>query len=328
MSKSSNQKMKLLYLLKILREKTDENHALTAAQLIEELDKYDVIAERKSIYNDMAQLKDFGYDIENSKTKDKQGYYLCTREFELAELKLLVDAVVASRFISQSKTKKLMQKIEGLASRYEAKELGRQVYVAQRVKTSNEKVFYHVDEIHRAIQTNHQISFQYFEWKIDRTMQLKRQGLRYQVSPFLLVWSEENYYLVAYDSCSNQMKHYRVDKMSELSAEKQKCEGRDVFMEYEPVAFSNKIFHMFRGQEETVTLQFKNHLVGVVIDRFGKEITIREKEEDTFSVRVTVEVSHQFFGWLAGFGLDVKILMPTRLANEYQDYLQNIANLY
>lgn len=329
MPKTSNQKLKLLYIIKILSEQTDEQHYMSAGRLIEELAKYDIKAERKSIYDDMNQLMDFGYDIVLVKSRTNGGYYLASREFELAELKLLVDVVQSSRFITLKKSKELIQKLEKMASREEAKQLQRQVYVANRVKTANESIYYNVDDIHKAIQNNAQIRFQYLEWNLEKQLVPRKEGRRYQVSPWALTCKDENYYLIAHDKEENKIKHFRVDKMGNIEVlEEEKREGSDLFERFDIADYANKTFGMFGGTEEVVTLQFHNSLIGVVMDRFGKEVSVRKREEDTFSVRVKVAVSGQFFGWLTGLGEKVKIVAPEDTVRQYREYMENIIQNY
>lgn len=329
MPKTSNQKLKLLYIIKILSEQTDEQHYMSAGRLIEELAKYDIKAERKSIYDDMNQLMDFGYDIVLVKSRTNGGYYLASREFELAELKLLVDVVQSSRFITLKKSKELIQKLEKMASREEAKQLQRQVYVANRVKTANESIYYNVDDIHKAIQNNAQIRFQYLEWNLEKQLVPRKEGRRYQVSPWALTCKDENYYLIAHDREENKIKHFRVDKMGTIEVlEEEKREGADLFERFDIADYANKTFGMFGGTEEVVTLQFHNSLIGVVMDRFGKEVSVRKREEDTFSVRVKVAVSGQFFGWLTGLGEKVKIVAPEDTVRQYREYMENIIQNY
>jgi len=322
MSKSVNQKLKLLYILQILKEKTDENHAIPTQTLIEMLDRYEIKAERKSIYNDMQQLQDFGYDILMNKTRENNGYYLASREFELAELKLLVDAVQASRFITKRKSRELIGKLEKLVSCYEAKELQRAVYVADRAKTMNEAIYYNVDTIHRGMNENRQISFQYSDWGTDKKLHHKKDGARYQVSPYQLVWNDSNYYLVAFEEESDQLKHYRVDKMNDVWLEEAKRSGNERFADFNPAVYSNRTFGMFGGTEELVHMQFDKRLIGVVMDRFGSEVDVRVRDEAFFTVRVYVAVSQQFFGWITGLGNGVKILGPEHVTVAYKEHLQ------
>ncbi|MDD6812408.1 MAG: WYL domain-containing protein [Lachnospiraceae bacterium] len=329
MPKSSNQKLKLLYILKILSEQTDEQHYMSAQQLIEELAKYDVKAERKSIYDDMNQLMDFGYDIVLVKSRVNGGYYLASREFELAELKLLVEVVQSSRFITLKKSKELIAKIEKLASRADARQLQRQVYVANRVKTANESIYYIVDDIHKAIQNNEQISFQYLEWNLEKQLVPRKGGKLYQVSPWALTCKDENYYLIAHDNEEDKIKHFRVDKMGSIKVlAGVRREGNALFERFDIADYANKTFGMFGGTEEMVTLQFANSLIGVVMDRFGKEVSIRKRDEKSFSVRIRVAVSGQFFGWLTGLGKDARIIAPAEVVGQYRDYVRNILEGY
>ncbi|MCM1039721.1 MAG: WYL domain-containing protein [Ruminococcus sp.] len=329
MPRSTNQKLKLLYILKILSEQTDEDHCMSAAAMIEELAKYDIKAERKSIYDDMNQLMDFGYDIILVKSRVNGGYYLASREFELAELKLLVEVVQSSKFLTVKKSKELIAKIEKLTSKADAKQLQRQVYVANRIKTANESIYYIVDDIHKAIQDNVQISFQYLEWNLEKQLVPRKDGKQYQVSPWALTCKEENYYLIAHDKEENKIKHFRVDKMGSIRVlAGQKREGGELFKSFDIADYANKTFGMFGGKEETVTLQFENHLIGVVMDRFGKEAAIRRRDDGHFSVRVTVAVSGQFFGWLTGLGQGACLLAPVDIVTQYREYLQAVMQNY
>lgn len=329
MAKSPNQKLKLLYLLKILTEQSDENHCLSAQALIDALSAYDIKAERKSIYDDIAQLIDFGYDIVLVKAKTGGGYYLAGREFELAELKLLVETVQASRFLTVKKSRELISKIEKLASRAEAGQLQRQVYVANRIKTANESIYYIVDDIHRAIQNNEQISFQYLEWNLDKELVPRKEGKVYQISPWALTCKDENYYLIAHDEEENKIKHFRVDKLGQVKVlEGVKRQGAELFEKFDIADYANKTFGMYGGREETVTLEFENRLIGVVMDRFGKEAAVRRRDEEHFSVRVRVAVSGQFFGWLTGLGVGARIAAPDEVTEEYRKYLRQVLGQY
>lgn len=329
MAKGSNQKLKMLYLLKILSEKTDESHCLSAQELIGELQKYEVSAERKSIYNDIECLTDFGYDIVNKKAKTGGGYYLASREFELPELKLLVDAVQSSRFITQKKSRELIHKIETLAGPYEAKKLQRQVFVASRIKTENESIYYNVDHIHNAIQDNVPISFIYMEWNAKKEFVPRHNGKEYRVSPWALTWKEENYYLVAFDDEEEKIKHFRVDKMNRIrELEGQVRKGSEEFRKFDIAEYTNQSFGMFGGETQRVTLQLSDTLSGVLFDRFGKEIDVRKISEDEISARISVCVSPQFFGWLTGLGSRIKITAPADVTRQYQEFLHEILERY
>lgn len=329
MAKSSNQKLKLLYLLKILSEKTDENHCMSAQVLIEELARYDISAERKSIYDDISCLVQFGYDIVNVKARSGGGYYLASREFELPELKLLVDAVQSSRFITQKKSKELIAKIEKLAGPFDAKKLQRQVLVAGRIKTENESIYYNVDEIHKAIQENMPITFVYLEWTIKKELKPRREGKTYRVSPFALTWKDENYYLIAYDDEDDKIKHFRVDKMNRISCMEGRVRaGKEAFDKIDIAEYTNKTFGMFGGEAEIITLSLPSSMIGIMLDRFGKDISVRTIKEEEVTVRVKAVVSAQFFGWLTGLGRNVKVISPENVREAYQNHLREILEKY
>ncbi len=329
MAKASNQKLKLIYLIRIFTEKTDENHCLSAQDLIAELSSYGIPAERKSIYDDIECLIHLGYDIVNVKSRTNGGYYLASREFELPELKLLVDAVQSSRFITQKKSRELISKIEKLAGPYDAKQLQRQVFVAGRVKTENESIYYNVDRIHHAIQNNVPIVFTYLEWTVKKELQPRREGKEYQISPFALTWQDENYYLIAYDDMEEKIKHFRVDKMkriTELSDEKRK--GMEAFEKFDIGEYTNYTFGMFGGETETVTLKLPSRMVGIILDRFGRDTDIRSLDDSYISARISAAVSGQFFGWLTGLGNQVSILAPESVREGYLNYIENIMKEY
>lgn len=325
MAKSAGQKLKLLYIIKLLTENTDENHPVSTAEIIAYLEANGIHSERKSIYDDIEKLCDFGYDIVQVHSRQGGGYYIAGREFELAELKLLVDAVQSSRFITTRKSRSLIKKLEQLAGKHDAGKLQRQVYVAGRIKTGNESIYYSIDNIHRAIQENKQIEFQYLDWNLKKEL-VPRIGSRKQVSPWVLIWREENYYLAAFDSVDGVMKHYRVDKMGQVKVLKDAREGMEQFSKTDPGVYANQTFGMFSGTEETVTLQFPNRLVGVVLDRFGREADVRPMTDRVFRIRVKVAVSGQFFGWLAGIGREAVVVSPASVREQYQRWLTDIVN--
>ena len=237
MPKSEKQKQKLLYIEELLRTRTDEDHAVTTPQIIDYLEQNDIKAERKSIYDDIRTLSDFGLDIIRGEGP-RSGYSLASREFELAEVKLLVDLVQSSKFITPKKSRELITKLEGLVSTYDARKLQRQVVVTDRNKTINENIYYSVDVIYAAMADNTQVTFQYFDWNVKKEMQLRKDGAFYQVSPWLLTWDDENYYLVAYDSTAQQMKHYRVDKMLHITQSDTPRDGREAFDQIDVAAYS------------------------------------------------------------------------------------------
>lgn len=321
MAKGSNQKLKLYYLLKFLQEKTDEEHAVTMPEILAYLQEHDISAERKSIYADFHDLEKLGYEVIGEKAGASYEYRLLTREFELAELKLLVDLIQTSKFLTLKKSQELISKLEGQCSEYDAKKLQRQVYVQDRVKADNESIYYSVDAIQSAIAQNHMISFQYFQWNTGKKRELRRGGEPYEVSPWMLSFNDENYYLIAWDEKSRTIRHYRVDKMLNITMLDREREGKEAFEQENIATYSNKKFGMFGGEEEKVKILFPNHLAGVFIDRFGKDIMIVPRGKDYSTVSVSVTVSQQFFGWIFGLGKEVRILSPSQVVDQMQQAL-------
>lgn len=323
MARSGNQKMKLLYLHKIMAEQSDQEHPITMQEIVDALARFGISAERKSLYGDFEALREFGMDIVSIRGKTT-AYYGVGRNFELPELKLLVDAVQSSKFITHKKSAELIAKIEGLCSVHQAKELQRQVYVSNRIKTVNESIYYNVDTIYSAIGADKKIGFKYFEYTVDKRQQFRKNGSRYIVSPLALSWDDENYYLLAFDSQAEMIKHYRVDKMTAIAVEDDKRDGLERFHKLDMAQYSNRVFSMFGGREETVRLRFSNRLVGVVLDRFGKDIILSKNGDESFTVALTVEVSPQFFGWMAGLGKEASILSPDNIRKEYRSHIEGI----
>lgn len=317
MAKMQSQKMKLLYLLQILLTMTDDEHGLTLSRILGELEKRDITAERKSIYDDFEALRLFGIDVESRKENRTTVYFVANRSFELPELKLLVDAVQSSKFITHRKSNELIKKLETLCSFHQASQLQRQVFVANRVKTMNESIYYCVDDIHNAISQNRQITFQYFDWGTDKKKHLRHDGRIYRVSPWSLSWDDENYYMIAFDSETEQIRHYRVDKMINVNLSEEKRDGAKLFKNFDMAVYAKKTFGMFAGEERDVTLRCKDCLSGVIIDRFGHNITISDSSDGFFTVTVKAAVSPLFITWLMNFGADIKILSPDDVIEKY-----------
>ena len=311
--KLSHQKLKLFYLMKILLEKTDEEHTITVPEMIAELGKLGISAERKSVYDDLEYLKLFGLDVCSRKTRTHD-YFIGSREFELPELKLLVDSVQSSKFITHKKSMELISKIEKLTSESNAKKLHRQVFVTNRVKTVNETIYYNVDKIHDAIAANKQITFKYYDLDVNRKKVYRKNGDRYTESPVALTWDDENYYLITYKEKYDDYAHYRVDKMESIEiTEEYRVLSEEPF---DLSAYSKTTFAMFGGEETEVSIKFENDLVGVVFDRFGTDVRIVKADEDHFICTVKVAVSPHFLSWIVSFGRRAKIMSPDYVVDE------------
>jgi len=328
MPKSPNQKLKLLYLMKIFMEFTDETHSITMTDIIEKLSEYGISAERKSLYSDIESLRLFGLDIIGTQEDRTYSYHIGNRPFELAELKLLVDSIQSAKFITEKKSNELIKKLESLASKYEATQLHRQVFVSGRVKTMNESIYYNVDRIHTAIAENSIITFQYFQWNVDKSMELRHNGALYTVSPWALSWDDENYYLIAYDSTKGIIKHFRVDKMLHITQTGRPREGRQVFKAFDTAIYAKKMFGMYGGDEISVRMECDNDLAGVIIDRFGKDVSIIRIDDKRFAVNVEVAVSKQFLAWIIGLGEGVKIVSPSSVVKMMNDEIDRLVIRY
>ena len=328
MPRGSNQKFKFTYLMKIMAEKTDDEHSLTMPQILEELEKYEVSAERKSIYEDFKDMSKLGIDVIKEQRGRETFYHIAGREFELAEVKLLIDAVQSAKFITQKKSKSLISKVKNFVSEHQAKQLQRQIVINDRVKTMNESVYYNVDDIHTAINQNRKIKFKYYKWDIDKKLVERHGGSYFIVSPWALLWDDENYYMIAFDDWDNKIKHYRVDKMMYIEVGNDERAGKEEFKNFDMAKYSKATFGMYHGEKTKVCIKFANHMCGVFIDRFGKDTFFRKIDENHSELIVDINVSPQFFGWIFSLGNDVEIVSPIEVVNELREYTKKFIMKY
>lgn len=322
MPKSAFQNEKILRIYEYLSEYTDEEHGVTVADIINRLSLYGIHAERKAIYRDFEILQKFGVDIVRHKENKKTLYFLVSRHFELAELKMLVDMTIASRFITPKKSAVLIEKLSSLCSRYEAKELKCEIFTIGTVKTENEIIYLNVDKIHSAMSKEYIIRFFYFGYNADKEKVYHNNGEAYTAYPISLVFSRDNYYLVAFDRFSRCIKHFRVDKMNRVTLH---CEASDeekgLRDSFDTSRLSKSVFEMYSGELVRVELAVPERLVGSMMDRFGSEIVFRKCDGDLYAFSTEVELSPLFFGWLAGFEGDVKILSPETARESYRKHI-------
>lgn len=320
--KHENQKCKILVIRELLLE-TDELHPLTTADFIAKLKERGIEAERKSVADDLTALAEYGMDIESVAVGKRKGYYLASRTFEPAELKMLVDSVQAAKFLSPKKTRGLIKKLAGLSSRGEAALLRRQLYISDRGKTDNESVFYNIDAIHGAIGEDREITFVYWQYDLNKKRVPRKSGARYRVSPFALVWDDEFYYLIAYDATDARIKHYRVDKMTRITITDSERQGKDAFAALDMSVYTSRNFSMFAGEEADVVLDCDANLIGVIVDRFGADVSVHPNG-DGFTAFVKVAVSEQFFGWVAALGGAVRIVSPQPVKEQFKALLDRV----
>ena len=315
MPRSANQKLKLLCLCRILWERTDEDHPLTVPELIQALEAWDIKAERKSIYDDMEALRTLGMDVQSRKGKSP-GWFLGERTFQLAELKLLVDAVESSRFITAKKSERLIEKLGKLTSESHARQLDRHIYMEGTAKPENECIYYSVDEIHNAIQEKRQITFQYYEYTPQKEKILKHNGYRYQFSPYALIWSRDCYYAVGWSEKHGKIAQFRVDRMTAVEPlEHTAVQTPD----FDPAEYVRKVFGMYPDNLCTVELLCDNEVMRSVIDRFGENVQTETVDEQHFRATVEVAPSPPFFSWVFTFSGKIRIVSPAAVLEEMRD---------
>ena len=323
MPKNVNQKLKILYIMDMLLSDTDEEKGLTMSQIIGRLDSFGIKAERKSIYDDLESLRLYGLDILTKRGATTE-YYVGQRTFELPELKLLVDAVQCSKFITQKKSMDLIGKLQSLTSKNQAKALQRQVFVTNRIKTQNESIYYNVDALHTAIIERRKASFKYFDYNSEKKRVFRKDERVYVVNPLGLSWDDENYYLISYSEKYDAYVHYRVDRMSGISVLDDPMDDSDKISKFDIVEYCKRVFNMFGGDDVRVEMTVDNSLINIMIDRFGKDVILYPKDEGTVRVITGVTRSGTFFGWLTQFGDKIHIDAPGDLREEYVKYLKGI----
>ena len=321
--RSQNQRLKLFYLLDYLLENTDETHSVKVDDIIKHLDNYHQIpVENKTVCSDLHLLDEYGYETQyDGRTR---GWRIIDREFDTQELQLLIDSVQASRFITKRKAKELTDKLKKKASRFDRVSLDRRCYVPNRVRSQNDRIFYDLDDIHTAIANDWQLTFKYFYFNQKKEKVYYKKT--YSASPYAMLWSENNYYLLAYES--GEMKHFRVDKMDHIKIVTQKRIGKEVFSKIDISTRPLRMFNMYSGKEKTVKMRFSNHLANVVLDRYGSEAVLAYEDEKHFTFTTVVETSPQFYGWLCGLGRGVRVVSPPEVVEEMGNYVKGIAEMY
>lgn len=339
MAKSENQKVKTLYVAKYFLENSDENHPVTAGDVVDYLkNECGIEAERRAIYRDIAALRDvFGMDIEGG-----QGgkYRLLSRQFEFDDLRLLAECVHAAKFISARQAKDLVDTLGEFCSTYQAEQLQREVFLCDRVKTTQKGTMAIVSKINQAMATRQdgkphtpqKISFKYLKYTLQDgiTQVERRKGATYKVSPYKLLINEGNYYLLTFDDKAQDMRTYRIDRMKEVKVLPEPQEGAEVFSKVDMETYTRRVFSMFGGERKRVSIRFINPLLDTAVERFGTspDVFYRRDDEKHFVVTADVEISDQFFAWVCGFGKRAKIINPSNVVGDMKKFLLNLSEMY
>ncbi|MDD3260659.1 MAG: WYL domain-containing protein [Oscillospiraceae bacterium] len=326
MSKTEGQRERLIMLYRILRLGTDREHLISMQSILQQMEEQGIPAERRSIYCDLQALNDCGIEVETIRGP-KGGYRLKSRpfSFEVSDLKLMTDAVASAKFLTEDKSRMLVQKIESMASRYDAAQLQRQVYVVGRVRSENEQTYDNVDVVHHAIAQNEKISFRYFHYDAKKQRIYKYDGAANVVSPYALCWDNEFYYLLAWYDRTDEMRNFRVDRMENVLLLQQKAKPAPP--SFNPTRFTRRAFSMYNGRKENVTLEFKDALAGTVLDRFGMETSFHRADiPGWFRIVEDVHISPPFLGWLAQFAGSVRVISPKSVQEELRQQAEEVLN--
>ncbi len=331
MGKTNTSKIKLLVLLEILKSKTDEEHPLGVPQLLAELEKQEIVAERKSLYRDLEVLKEAGFDVMYTRTP-KSGYYLGERELQLAEIRLLMDGVLSAGFITPKKSKELMNKLCCSLSEHQTKKLSSQVYLDRRNKQLNEEIYYTIDTLHRAIDAKQKITFLYGRRVMNEQGKVVLSTRRFRVSPYALLWDDDRYYLIGNNEKYDNLMHLRVDRMQkvEMTGEPSRnfeevCEYRNFF---DVADYAGKLANVFSGEPLTATLRCKEELLEPMLDRFGKTVSLYKQENGFFTLRVPLVMSEGLVHDILNFGEGVEVVSPKELRQKVAETVSNLHKMY
>lgn len=327
---SDSKRLSLIYLQELFLRKTDETHYVKMPEILSFLEKKDIFIDRRTVYTYFKLLNYTGFEIIAVKERGDCKYHHPQRIFDITELKFLIDSIAASKFLTGKKSKELINKVKSLASDYDSVALNRSVLLGNRVKSINNMVLNNLDTIYEAIADNSKITFQYMRWNPQRKLEYQKGGKLYTASPYAVSLNTDNYYLIAYDNEADILKHYRIDKMKNISLLHEAREGKKIFKSFNPVDYTLKTFGMYGGREETITIECSNFLVGVFIDRFGYAAHLRPDFEnpDKTIIRISVNVSPQFYAWLFALGTGVKIISPESVINEFVAMTDSVLNNY
>lgn len=329
--KTSDHNLRLLFLADIFKRRTDENHVYSAAQLISMLEEYGIKCERKSIYRDVEDLKEYGMDIVNVRAP-KRGYYLKGRKFSPPEARLLIDAVQAAKFISEKNTKSLIYKIGGLVSEYQEEELREQIYVNGSIKTDKEDLYETIQVLDRAIKNEKQVMLRYARRSLENKYLVRNEGKTFLVNPYAMLWSNDHYYLICNNDKYSNLMHLRLDRIFDIeplnSSAKSFSKVSPYTDKFDIADYSNKLFNMFSGEEESVTLCCSNTIIDEILEKFGDDVPIKIDDSEHFKIKADVEMSEGLVSWILQYGTDIKVLHPKSLVRAIKEKTGQILEMY
>ena len=314
-------KVKLLKLIELLRQHTDEQNPMTTAQICAAMGEMGIPCDRRIITQDVIALNELDYEIMSTMIGHEKAYYVEDRSFSLPELKILIDAVHASSFITEKKSEKLIEKIAALAGSHRAEVLKRNMICFNTRKHSNEKILYSIDTLETAILAQKKVIFLYFDLNENGERVYRRDGHHYVVEPVALVFNEDNYYLMCYSSRHNTTSNYRIDRMDGVGIIEDSCCEKAIALRNEVADYTEQAFKMFGGQLEDVVLEFDRTLIGAVYDKFGESVKMMPSGENKIIATVKVRISPTFWGWLFQFGKKMRILSPEAISEAYQEQI-------
>ena len=322
MTLDNYRKVKLLKLLELLRQHTDEQNPMTTAEICDAMGEMGIPCDRRIVTQDVASLNALGYEIMSIMMGHEKAYYVADRNFSIPELKILIDAVQAASFITEKKSRELTDKIAALAGSHRAEVLKRNMVCFNTRKHSNEKILYTIDTLEEAILTQRKIIFLYFDLDEKAQRVYRRGGHHYVVEPVALVFNEDNYYLTCYSSRHDSASNYRVDRMDGVQIIEEPCSEKAIALRNQVAAYTEQAFKMFSGQLEDVVLEFDRGVIGAVYDKFGESVRMMPSSESKIVATVRVRISPTFWGWVFQFGRQMKLLSPAHVVAEYDQKLE------
>jgi len=311
-----------------MQEETDYNNPLTMPLIIKRLAEFDILAQRKALYDDLSLLNEYGITIERRNVAGRMFYWTPDRTFSHSELSILIDEIKSSKYLTEKKSDELIRKLSSLTNNYNRNLTNREVFVTNRIKNKNDSIYENADTLHLALINDKKVCFRYYFWNENKEREFKKDGDFYEVSPWALVVDNENYYLLAYDEQDKIIKHYRVDKMVDIDTVDEPRLGKECFDAIDMKGYTQSHFRMFGGEMKSVVLKCKNEMANVLIDQFGFDAEFKKVDSEYFNATVNVAVSPQFFGWVLSLGKAVSIVAPKEEVAGFVEYLEDVRKQY